>query len=684
MLMVFFRVSLLLAGLLVLLAGSPAAAQDAPPALRVATQADGDVYVYHGLPLPPGYGVTVARRDAGADAFVPLTEVPLHAAPDGPTFAARIGGRYAVVAEAVGATSPQGTLLRLQTRRDLNLLLSFTYPEVGQALGRLFIDTTATPGQTVTYRLQPVDDRGEPAGDPVEATVALTPQRPAPPTIEGASHTGAQVTLRWTYPAFDRAADDYVIRFDVYRSQPGSDEVVRVNAQALARTRGATEFAHTFTVPTLGTTYALYVVAVDITGQASAPGEVLTYTVEDNVPPALVRDVRTRVLPDRTVEVTWPVSIEPDAAGYRVYRAPRSTGPWRMLTDSLLDVLQPIYVDTTTRPGRQYQYAVTAVDASGNESPRSNAASALVEDTEPPPPPAAARAVALDDGSVQVSWHVPAPAADLATYVVLRRRLTGNAPPPPNAFAQLNGAALRDTLLIDRGVAGAAFAEGAVYHYGVAAADSAGNVSDTAFVRLQIPDRTPPAAPGFLRATVEDGVRARLTWNASTSGDVTAYEVRRRVQPGPDADTVVARLGTAPRYTRDEDVVPGRTYVYHVVAIDSLGNVSPPSPADTLRMRDASPPPPVRNVQAQAGPDGVRLVWEAVPVADLAGYRVERAETATGAYVPAHDGLLAEPAWTDPGGNAGWWYRVRAVDTSGNEGRASTRTQAGLPRGRRP
>ncbi|MEO1480284.1 MAG: TolB protein, partial [Bacteroidota bacterium] len=76
--------------------------------------------------------------------------------------------------------------------------------------------------------------------------------------------------------------------------------------------------------------------------------------------------------------------------------------------------------------------------------------------------------------------------------------------------------------------------------------------------------------------------------------------------------------------------------------------------------------------------------WEPVPAADLMGYRVERATTPSGVYAPAHQGLVPESMWTDPAGAVGQWYRVVAVDTSGNESRPSTAVQARLATAGRP
>lgn len=76
----------------------------------------------------------------------------------------------------------------------------------------------------------------------------------------------------------------------------------------------------------------------------------------------------------RTVSLTWIASTS-TVAGYNVYRATVSGGPYTKVNSSL--VPGTMYLDAV--PGGQtYYYVATAVDASQNESVYSNAATAVV------------------------------------------------------------------------------------------------------------------------------------------------------------------------------------------------------------------------------------------------------------------------------------------------------------------
>ncbi len=82
--------------------------------------------------------------------------------------------------------------------------------------------------------------------------------------------------------------------------------------------------------------------------------------------------------PDR-LRVTWPASASPDVAGYHVYRASTSGGPFTRVT--VVPTRHAFFVDTGLAPSTRYWYTVAAVDSSGNESATSAAASGS---TNPP------------------------------------------------------------------------------------------------------------------------------------------------------------------------------------------------------------------------------------------------------------------------------------------------------------
>ncbi len=95
----------------------------------------------------------------------------------------------------------------------------------------------------------------------------------------------------------------------------------------------------------------------------------LDFTVEDLVAPETLFEVEAVALRDGSVEVTWPISVDFDAAGYHVYRGRSVDGDFLRMNAALLPLLQTTFVDSTVLYNTSYFFRVSAVDSSGNESP---------------------------------------------------------------------------------------------------------------------------------------------------------------------------------------------------------------------------------------------------------------------------------------------------------------------------
>ena len=86
--------------------------------------------------------------------------------------------------------------------------------------------------------------------------------------------------------------------------------------------------------------------------------------VLDAAPPATPTSVAANLV-SGGVQVTWAANTEPDLAGYHVYRAV-TAGVWTRLTSS--PITQNSYLDAAAPDSSTISYAVTSVDATGNES----------------------------------------------------------------------------------------------------------------------------------------------------------------------------------------------------------------------------------------------------------------------------------------------------------------------------
>ena len=132
----------------------------------------------------------------------------------------------------------------------------------------------------------------------------------------------------------------------------------------------ATVQGSTFTDSTSqwSTPYTYTVVATEGAAE-SVRSEPVNVDAPDTFPPSTPEDI-TAVPSPQGVEISWRRSPEADVSGYYVYRAP----PGGAFARLGARVTLPVFTDTTAEHGKSYSYAVSAVDASGNESARSLAA----------------------------------------------------------------------------------------------------------------------------------------------------------------------------------------------------------------------------------------------------------------------------------------------------------------------
>jgi fibronectin type 3 domain-containing protein len=206
---------------------------------------------------------------------------------------------------------------------------------------------------------------------------------------------------------------------------------------------------------------------------------------------------------------------------------------------------------------------------------------------------------------------------------------------------------------------------GDTYYYEVRAYDKAGNESGgTADQAVTTVDRTGPAAA---TGTAALGTTAgnSVTWQASSSKDVTHYEVwaARNGDPDPDGPEIVSGTSFLDRLAE-----AGVPYVYTIQAVDGANNLSPVSAPVTVTRPVASAVPAPTGVTGTPADASTEVTWT---TADATGYRVYRRTDVNGAWslVGTASGTSYEDT-SAPKGKA--FYYVAAVDAQGTDSLPST------------
>ena len=301
--------------------------------------------------------------------------------------------------------------------------------------------------------------------------------------------------------------------------------------------------------------------------------------------------------------------------------------------------------------------------------------------------PAAVREFRLsqEGGALSLSWLLPRqnllgqPLTQIQGCRVLRAELKGVEPgtPLPEDFVTVaeidlgyprQGEVQGDTVTYqDRNLV-----PGRRYYYRAAAYDQAGYPGAWSRTLSHAWARLPRLPQGF-RAVAGDRI-VRLNWQPVTQledgspvRDLAGYRIYRRTG---DKNWVGLNLELVTGAAfQDVAVLNDVAYSYKVRAVVRSGPdllESLDTPVRTAQPEKRTPPPPVLNLVAVEGANGVELRWDPSPAPDLAGYKIYRrreGEVQVGLLTPK---LVTRPAYLDEAAQRGqiYHYYVTAVDNS--------------------
>lgn len=246
------------------------------------------------------------------------------------------------------------------------------------------MDPQVRSGQPLVYRVWTLISEKRPSPNSSDVSLRLYPVPEAVSSLN-ATVTEHGIQLKWPAPARTSAGDTLaaVKEYHIYR---GELNPAPAGAPAAAQApknvwKAPLLLLGTATTPDYrdsgfdyGKTYAYVVRSVvdsPVGPLESSDSPQAVVTPKNIFPPAAPQGMVAAIQPGPTpgsvlVELSWAINVEPDLAGYRVYRSDQEGVQGSLLTPALLP--SPAYRDTSVQSGQHYWYTVTAVDRSGNES----------------------------------------------------------------------------------------------------------------------------------------------------------------------------------------------------------------------------------------------------------------------------------------------------------------------------
>ncbi len=234
-----------------------------------------------------------------------------------------------------------------------------TYEPIGAVAAELNIynDCELAPGGIYLYRVAAMAAWG--AGKAVKTDVLLNAD--VPPTPAGLAACGGDrfVELSWD-------AEPGVL-YNIYLVKKSAEK--KVNLEPVAGDSfvdGDLDNGRSYTYRVRGVTLVEGYPMVE--GSAGPDAEGIPI---DLIAPSRPTGLAAAPAQDG-VMLRWMSNLEPDLAGYLVYRRGKGARSFICLTDE--PVAESIYLDESTKKGREYEYAVSAIDNApqANESRKSS------------------------------------------------------------------------------------------------------------------------------------------------------------------------------------------------------------------------------------------------------------------------------------------------------------------------
>lgn len=366
---------------------------------------------------------------------------------------------------------------------------------------------------------------------------------------------------------------------------------------------------------------------------------------------------------------------------YNIYRSTTagSKGPSVGSVSSTSCSTKCSYTDSGLSNGTVYYYEVTAVSATGESQPSSQASGTTL--------PGAPGTPLSTGGTKQVSltWSAPANGDAAFSYNVYCSTTPGS------IGAKVNSTPISSAPYVDSTCNGASLADGSYYYYEVTALNAAGEGSPSS----QATGITVPTSPQGVNATPASAA-ITVSWSGPTGETVpiSGYNVYCSTTSGAQGPKVnPSPIGASPYNVttcNGSSLSNGTTYYFEVTTLNAGGESAPSSPQVNATLVPPGAPTAPQNLTAQGGKSGsvyhVALTWSPpASGAPFSGYNVYCSTTSGVQGSKVNTGLITGTTYTATSCNGSamtktttYYFEVTAVNTNG-EGYPTASTPGTTP-----
>jgi hypothetical protein len=276
----------------------------------------------------------------------------------------------------IGSQKPAGAVVGVARGKRNTIRFTDTLPEAAEVLD---------PLQVAVYHIELRDAHGRSAGFSNPVSVPMAPTLPA-------AGLHSQLDVHGVYLIWENDLQTQIpsLQFDyrIYRREKGASKELSIPyLRALVHTREGERWSGVDPNIEWGKTYSYRVTPItrvysesgrllaEVEGEDSPLLEVTAHSVFPPAVPERLLVLVSEIPSKKFVDLTWAPNSEKDLEGYNVYR--REAGGAAARIQAVHRTMLS-FQDTDVAPGHTYFYSLSAVDAKGNESPKSSEVSASV------------------------------------------------------------------------------------------------------------------------------------------------------------------------------------------------------------------------------------------------------------------------------------------------------------------
>lgn len=489
----------------------------------------------------------------------------------------------------------QGRYQELTNKYGIALLAADLDTLAANALGLRYVDKGVEPDRLYLYRVSAAD-----TSSAVESGYTLAMSRViemSRPLIDHIAEDEGYINVKWL-------REDHEPHFSAFHIEASEDGI---NFKRLTEVPFVGGVSEEYPSPYFSFKHKVNnyqphfyrIIGLTHFGEVSQPSESVLGQARDRTPPSA--PINLRVACDavsNTVNIQWDPVEAPDMVGYHVLRSGRFDGEYQYLTEKNKPLSESGYQELSPDNRRIFYYKIASADTAGNMS-FSRILQAAFRDTVAPASPRGLSGSIDSAGIVTLHWN-KGTESDLRGYYVYM------ANQEDHFFTNMTGRPVIDTVWRDT-ITLKTFTTD--IYYRVSAVDFHSHFSEwTEPLKLSKPDTIRPFPPSFTAYRVEES-HILLQMSPSRSEDVSSHSLFKKSARNEEWVEITGFDISEGNYI-DDDVNPGVTYFYRIVALDKAGNSSLKSPEINIKFIDRSRPEPPVITQCQEVEGAVIIAWD--------------------------------------------------------------------------